>query len=630
MFGFVKVAAASPRLSLANPTSNAKEIIKLIKEANSNHSAIILFPELSLIGYSVGDLIFQTQLLNQQAKALEYILKESKELNIISIIGYVLKHKDRLYNCAIVIQSGDILGIVPKSYLPSKQEFYDFRYFNSGKDIKNCYIDILSFKVPFGVDILFKKDEVTFGIEICEDLWSVTPPSNYMASSGANLIFNLSASNEIVGKSKYREELVRTQSSRLICGYIYASSSIGESSSDTIFGGDLIISEYGKILKRDRKISFDSKIIYATLDYQRVSNIRRIDTSFNQSYIHDFREIELKKLNSIDKIDRTYNPYPFVPSDDNLREEVCEEITDIQAYALIRRLKTIGIKKVVIGVSGGLDSTLALLSTHKAFKIANFDLKDIIAVTMPGLGTTSRTKNSAINLAKELGVTIKEININPIVIEEFKAIEHSIVDFSVTYENTQARVRTSILMNMSNKIGAIVIGTGDLSEIALGWNTYNGDHMSMYSLNSGIPKTLVRYIIEYYANKNINIKNILKEILNTPVSPELLPHKDDKIEQITEDIIGPYELHDFFLYHFVREGFTPKKILKIADIAFENYDIATIKKWLKLFIKRFFKQQFKRNSMPDGPMVGTISLSPRTNWRMPSDANFEDFLKDLD
>jgi len=632
MFGFYKIAVASIKLALGNPRENAKEIINIAREADSKSAAIVLFPELTLIGYSVGDLIFQASLLNEQNKAIDDILNATKKFNVIIVFGVALKFKDRLYNCALISKNGKILAVIPKSFIPNRQEYYEARYFNSGKDIKEQFIEINGSVVDFGVDILFSdSDNLTFGIEICEDLWATTPPSNAQAEAGANLILNLSASNEIIGKANYRAELVKTQSARLICAYAYASSSLGESSTDTIFSGDLIISEYGAILARDRELSFDSKILYSTIDLQRVSNIRLNDTSYNQARQEEFRVVHLSNINRAEDIKRVYNPHPFVPKSSKLRAEVCEEITNIQAYALIRRMNQAGIKKAVIGVSGGLDSTLALLSTHKAFKIMGWDSSDIIAITMPGFGTTTTTKSSATILCKKLNVTLKEIDITKLAQEEFKAIEHDLDDLSVTYENVQARARTSILMNSANKLGGLVIGTGDLSEIALGWNTYNGDHMSMYALNSGIPKTLVKYIIEYYAIVEDDLKDVLEQILNTPVSPELLPNNNDKIVQVTEDIIGPYELHDFFLYHFIRENFSPKKILFIAVKAFEGkYDEATIKKWLKVFIKRFFTQQFKRSCMPDGPMVGTVSLSPRANWRMPSDASFKEFLQELE
>jgi len=629
MFGFYRVATISPKLSLTNPNANANEIITLIKEANTKEASIALFSELTLTGYTAGDLFFQNRLYNAQIEALQNILEATKDLKIISVLGIALKFKNRLYNTAIVIQNGKILGVVPKSFIPNKQEFYEQRHFVSGVDIKEEFIEIAGQIVDFGVDLLFSNNELIFGIEICEDLWATTPPSNAQAEAGANLILNLSASNEIIGKAEYREELVRTQSSRLICAYAYASSGIGESGSDTIFSGDLIISEYGRILARDNNFSFNSKILYADIDCNRVSNIRYLDTSYSQSKPTEFRVIPLNTLNIPTQIKRSYNPHPFVPRKKEQQEQRSQEITNIQAYALLRRMKAAHIKRAIIGISGGLDSTLALLSTHKAFKIAKWNTKDIICYTMPGFGTTSRTLNNAIKLCNLLDVTLKEVSIKDIAKLEFKAIEHDESDLSVTYENVQARARTSILMNSANKLGGLVIGTGDLSEIALGWSTYNGDHMSMYGLNSGIPKTLVKYLIEYFAKNEL--EEVLTDILDTPVSPELLPNQNDKITQVTEDIVGPYELHDFFLYHFIREAFSPKKILYIANLAFKDkYNETTIKKWLKVFIKRFFTQQFKRNVMPDGIMVGTISLSPRANWRMPSDASFEGFLEELE
>ncbi len=630
MHNIYKIAAIAPKLKLANPIANAKEIVSLAKEANSNGAAVSLFPELALTGYSIGDIFFQQNIYLAQTEALKAILNASKEIETVIVIGFALRWNNRLYNSAAVLQKGEILGIVPKSYIPNKQEFYELRHFVSGKDIKRQTVDILGQEVPFGTDLIFNRDLLRFGVEICEDLWAVTPPSNALASAGANLILNLSASNDIIGKAEYRSELVRTQSARLICAYAYASSSIGESGSDTIFSGDLIIGEYGSIVARDDKLSFKSKIVYGDVDLERVSNIRYLDTSFSQSETGSYRVVELSALNQNSNINRYSDPHPFVPKNESERAKRCEEITNIQAYALIRRMKQANIKRAVIGISGGLDSTLALLSTHKAFKIAGWESKDIIAITMPGFGTTGRTYKNAVKLCESLGVTLREVSIKDIALKEFEAIGHDVNDHSVTYENVQARARTAILMNTANRENGLVVGTGDLSEIALGWSTYNGDHMSMYGLNSGIPKTLVRYIIGYFADTNSAISEVLHDILDTPVSPELLPGSNGKIEQLTEDIIGPYELHDFFLYHFVRHGFSPKKILFLATLAFKNYDEETIKKWLRVFIKRFFTQQFKRNCMPDGVMVGTISLSPRANWRMPSDANFETFLKELE
>ncbi len=630
MFNIYKIATIAPALSLANPTKNAQEVIKLFKEADDNGACVALFPELTLTGYSVGDLFFQSRLYSSQLSALDEVVSASKGLKIVVVIGLALQYNNRLYNCAVLIQNGDILGVVPKTFIPNKQEFYELRHFVSGANVKKQSVELLGRSVPFGVDLLFSKGLLKFGVEICEDLWAVTPPSSSLANSGANLILNLSASNEIIGKSEYRAELVKTQSARAMCAYAYASSSIGESGSDTIFSGDLIIAEYGSIVARDSSISFDSKISYGDVDLERVSNIRYLDSSFSQAKVADIRVVDLSELNKNSNINRYVDAHPFVPKNESERERRCEEITNIQAYALIRIMKQAHIKRAVIGISGGLDSTLALLSTHKAFKIAGWDSKDIVAITMPGFGTTSRTLKNAIDLCNQLGVTLKEISIEKLALTEFEAIGHDKDEHSVTYENVQARARTSILMNTANKENGLVIGTGDLSEIALGWSTYNGDHMSMYGLNSGIPKTLVKYIIGHYANADKAISETLKDILDTPVSPELLPNSGDSIEQITEDIVGPYELHDFFLYHFVRHGFSAKKILFLAEIAFDNYDADTIKKWLKVFIKRFFTQQFKRNCMPDGVMVGTISLSPRANWRMPADADYTTFLEELE
>ncbi len=629
MFGFYRVATVAPKLFLANPLKNVDEIISSLESCEDKNVSIANFGELTLIGYSVGDLIFNTSLLNAQDLALKSILEYSRNVNIIFTIGYALKYKSRLYNTALVIKNGEILGVVPKTYIPNKQEFYEARYFSSGRDIKNEVVNILSQDVPFGIDLLFSDSDVlTFGVEICEDLWAVTPPSNILAQSGANLILNLSASNEIIGKDSYRVSLVSSQSARLICVYAYASSSLGESGSDTIFGGDLIISEYGTILKRDKNLTFNSKLIYADVDINRVSNLRVNDSSFNQSSISLCRSIEFNSLNRPAKIDRFYNPHPFIPNSVDSIKQRSEEITNIQAYALIRRMRQANIKRALIGISGGLDSTLALLSTHKAFIEAKWDIKDIVAVTMPGFGTTSKTLSNAKEICKILGVTLKEIDIKELATQELKTIDHDLETYDITYENTQARLRTAILMNLSNKLNGLVVGTGDLSEIALGWSTYNGDHMSMFGLNSGIPKTLIKYLISYYAKGNLEV--LLKDILDTPVSPELIPAVDDKIVQATEEIVGPYELHDFFLYHFIRDGFSPKKIFYIASLAFKDkYSDDTIKRWLKLFIKRFFTQQFKRNAMPDGVMIGTVSLSPRANWRMPSDLYFDSFLEEL-
>ena len=449
-----------------------------------------------------------------------------------------------------------------------------------------------------------------------------------MAINGANIIFNLSASNELIAKAEYREELVRTQSARCMSAYVYSSSGVGESTTDTVYGGHAIISEYGSTLKQNERFNMNSHLITADLDLQRLNWLRINESSYCDTQMTAFRTISINKTPSIKKLERFIPSMPFVPSKFQEKSSRCEEIVNIQAHALIKRMSHANIKKAVIGISGGLDSTLALLSTHKAFELLSWDTKDIIAITMPGFGTTSRTKNNAVELCEALGVTLRAIDITNLAKTEFEAIGHDESDHSVTYENVQARARTSILMNTANREGGLVIGTGDLSEIALGWSTYNGDHMSMYALNSGIPKTLIQYVIEFFKS-NEKIAHIIDDILATPISPELLPHNNDEIVQETESIVGPYELHDFFLYHLLKYGATPAKILFLANHAFENYEEEEIRKWLKKFIWRFFTQQFKRSCMPDGPKVGSISLSPRADWKMPSDADVKIWLEEL-
>jgi len=629
MYGFYRVASAVNLTTIANPNKNAYEIIKLIKESYQKDVSIVIFPELTLIGYTASDLFFNQLLLKKQNTILKKLLEDSRDISTISIIGIALIYKNRLYNSAVVFQNGIILGIVPKTFLPNKKEFYEKRQFVSGKDIQDKTIDFLGQKVPFGVDLLFSNgEELTFGVEICEDLWAVTPPSNQMATSGANLFFNLSASNELIGKAEYREELVRTQSARCMGAYVYSSAGVGESTTDTVFGGHSIIAEYGSTIIQNERFSRENTLITADIDLERLNFLRLSESSFCDGDISEFREIVIAPTPQIRKLERFIPSTPFVPSVYQEKKSRCEEIINIQAHGLIKRMSHTKIKKAIIGISGGLDSTLALLSTHRAFEIMDWDSKNIIAITMPGFGTTSRTKSNAIELCDILGVTFRDIDITKISLAEFEAIGHNHMDLSVTYENVQARARTSILMNSANREGGLVIGTGDLSEIALGWSTYNGDHMSMYALNSGIPKTLIKYVIEYYKS-NEKLAHIIDDILDTPISPELLPHNDDKIVQETESIVGPYELHDFFLYHFIKYGATPQKILFLANQAFDNYDEETIKKWLKKFLWRFFSQQFKRSCMPDGPKIGTISLSPRADWKMPSDADMQVWLEGL-
>jgi len=630
MYGYYRVASAVNKTIVGNPRKNAEEILTLIKEAHSKEVSVIVFPELTLTGYTASDLLLNQTLIASQDEALSYILKNIGNINTIAIVGIAVLEADRLYNCAVIMQNGKVLGVIPKSYLPNKKEFYEKRQFVSGRDITRTTTELLGEEVPFGVDILFTdKEDMTFGVEICEDLWAVTPPSNHMASNGANLLFNLSASNELIGKHEYREELVRTQSGRCMAAYVYSSAGVGESTTDTVFGGHAIISEYGSTLAQNERFSLKSNLITADVDLERLRWLRLNESSYSDGRRKKTRVLKVDALPRLSKIDRFINPMPFVPSRYAEKKHRCDEIVNIQAHGLIKRMSHAHIKKAVIGISGGLDSTLALLSTHRAFEMMKWDVKNIIAVTMPGFGTTTRTKSNAVKLCEALGVTLKTVDITDISLKEFEAIEHDKDEHSVTYENVQARARTSILMNMANKEGGLVVGTGDLSEIALGWSTYNGDHMSMYALNSGIPKTLIQYVIEYYKS-NRDIAEIIDDILDTPISPELLPHDDDNIVQETESIVGPYELHDFFLYHFIKYGAKPSKILHLATIAFDTkYDEETINKWLKLFLRRFFTQQFKRSCMPDGPKVGTISLSPRADWKMASDVDFEVWLEGL-
>ena len=629
MYGFYRVASAVNKTIVTNPKSNAQEVITLLNQASKEEVSIVVFPELTLTGYTASDLFLNQILHTKQNEALRDILKETKDISTVAILGMALIKSSRLYNTAVVIQNGNILGVIPKSYLPNRKEFYEKRQFVSGRHILEESINFLDQEIPFGVDLLFSdKADILFGVEICEDLWAITPPSNNMASSGANIIFNLSASNELIGKALYREELVRTQSARCMCAYIYSSAGVGESTTDTVFGGHAIISEYGSTLAQNRRFDIENSLTTADIDLQRLNGLRLSESSYCDAEKKLSRTIFISPTPKIKELKRFINPMPFVPSIYQEKRERCEEIINIQAHGLIKRMSHAHIKKAVIGISGGLDSTLALLSTHRAFEIIGWDKRDIIAINMPGFGTTTRTKNNATQLCELLGVTLRTADITKISLAEFQAINHNPNEYSVTYENVQARARTSILMNTANKEGGLVIGTGDLSEIALGWSTYNGDHMSMYALNSSIPKTLIKYLIEYYKN-DTQISDIIDDILDTPISPELLPHDKDQIVQETESIVGPYELHDFFLYHFIKYGAEPNKILFLATHAFDKYDEQTIRKWLKKFIWRFFTQQFKRSAMPDGPKVGTISLSPRADWKMPSDANMDIWLENL-
>ena len=636
-YGYVRVGAMVNKLSLANPIKNAEEIIKQIKEAVKLNTSIVTTPELSLTGYTCGDLFLQDQLLEDSKKALQKVLEETKELDIISILGMPIKQDNQLFNCAVVIQKGKILGIVPKTYIPNYQEFYEARWFSSSKDLKNNEIEILGQNVPITTNLLFQDKtltDITFGIDICEDLWTVTPPSNNHTLAGATIIFNLSSSNELIGKQEYRKSLVSSQSARTISAYIYASSGVMESTSDVLFGGASMIYENGSKLAENKRFEIESNIITADIDVLKLANDRRKNRSYmNMAQKLEYNIIKIEVFDTIKELQREYKEYPFVPSNELERSRRCEEIIEIQYSALARRLIQLGNPKCIIGMSGGLDSTLAYLVIVKAFEKLKRNTKDIIGITMPGFGTTGRTYQNAVDLVKEYGATLKEISIKEASLLHMKDIGLSEDDRSITYENIQARERTQILMDVANMEGGLVIGTGDLSELALGWCTYNGDHMSMYAVNTSIPKTLVRYLVAWVADTTDGKKKeVLKDILDTPISPELLPPDEaGNILQKTESSIGPYVLHDFFLYHFLRYGATPKKIYMLAKHTFKNsFSKEEIKKWLKVFIRRFFTQQFKRNCIPDGVKVGSISLSPRGDLRMPSDASYEAWLKELE
>ena len=634
-YGFVRVGAIVNKLVLASPLDNAKEIVKMIRKADKEGVSIVTTPELALTGYTCGDLFLQDELLDEVEKALSIILESTKDLDIISIIGMPLRCNNQLLNTAVVIEKGNIIGIVPKSYIPNYSEFYEKRWFTSSFDLRVSEVKLLDQVVPISTKLLFRDNkyrEVTFAIEICEDLWSVFPPSNNHALNGASIIFNLSSSNEIVGKDSYRRNLVSMQSAKTISGYVYASSGIMESTSDLVFGGASLIYENGKLLKSNKRFELESNLIYTDIDVKRLINERCRNSSFTSSvYNGDYKIIEVDVCDKIKTLDRTYKMYPFIPVND--KEKRFEEILEIQSSALARRILHLNNTKCVIGMSGGLDSTLAFLVIVRAFRKLGRDNKDIIGVTMPGFGTTDRTYLNAINLVKEYGATLREVSIKEASILHMKDIGLDESDRSVTYENIQARERTQILMDIANMLGGIVIGTGDLSELALGWCTYNGDHMSMYSVNSSIPKTLVRYLVEYVKdNSTDKRKKILTDILDTPISPELLPPDEaGNILQKTESSIGPYVLHDFFLYHLLRYGASFKKIYLLAKLTFKDgFSDGEIKKWLKVFVRRFYTQQFKRNAVPDGVKVGTISLSPRGDLRMPSETSYERILEELD
>lgn len=634
--GFVRVGAVVPKLKVADTEFNCNEIIKQIEVASNNKIQIAVFPELCVTGYTCQDLFEQDTLLEEAEKALNKILDYTNNLDIICIIGMPIKAENQLFNTAVVIQKGKILGIVPKTFIPNYGEFYEKRWFASSKNANKKEIEILDQKVPFGIDLLFKdkeNNEICFGIEICEDIWAVEPPSNKLALLGANIIFNLSASNEVIGKKEYRRDLVKMQSAKTISGYVYCSSGVNESTSDVVFSGESMIFENGSCLTNNQRFDFESNMIFTEIDTKRLANDRRKNISFMGNPVDlEYREIKINIPDNIENLTREYSKTPFVPEDKKKISEICEEILNIQSYGLAKRLLHTNINKTIIGISGGLDSALAFLVIIKAYEVLNLPKENIIAITMPGFGTTSRTHKNSIKLINEYGATFREINIIKSSLQHFEDIGHDKKMKDITYENAQARERTKILMDIANEENGIVVGTGDLSELALGWCTYNGDHMSMYSVNASIPKTLVEYIIKWVAdNSKEEYKNIINDILDTPISPELLPPDENgNIEQKTEEQVGPYILHDFFLYHFLRYGAEPKKIYILACKTFKNdFKKEDIKHWLQVFIKRFFTQQFKRNCMPDGPKVGTVSLSPRGDLRMPSDASYNIWLNNF-
>ncbi len=626
-FGYVTVAAAIPAVKVCDTEYNVKQIEDFIAQAEGKGVEIIVFPELSVTGYSCQDLFAQQMLIEQAEVSIIQLLDFTHKLDIISIVGAPVCIGNSLYNCAIVIQHGSILGIVPKTHLPNYGEFYEKRWFASSANLSKTEIRYAGNSVVVGPDpqLFCTSDGVMFGIEICEDVWAPLPCSNRLAMAGADIIFNLSASDELIGKHDYLKKLLSQQSARMLAGYVYSSCGFGESTQDVVYGGNALIYENGSLLEESERFSFKPQMVISQIDVEKLRVERRTNTTFVNT--QSDRQVTIIPTEMVQPKDfsliRRVEPYPFIPNDNEMNDS-CGEIFSIQVAGLAKRIMHTGCKRVVLGISGGLDSTLALLVCVKTFDKLGLNRKGIIGVTMPGFGTTDRTYNNAISLMDSLGITKREINISKSVLVHFEDIGHNPEIHDVTYENGQARERTQILMDLSNQMDGIVIGTGDLSELALGWATYNGDHMSMYGVNAGIPKTLIRYLVRHIADELDEMsRNTLLDIIDTPISPELIPADEQgNIKQKTEDLVGPYELHDFFLYYFLRFGFRPSKIFVLARKAFapEIYSDEIIKKWLKTFVRRFFTQQFKRSCLPDGPKVGSVSLSPRGDWRMPSDA----------
>ena len=647
-YGFIKVASAVPVVHVANCRQNTKEILSLIAQAEEQGVEVVVFPELCITGYSCQDLFRQQLLLDSAEASLLHIIEFSKQLDIISIVGLPVVVGNLLLNCAAVVQHGRLLGLVPKTFLPNYNEFYEKRWFASSQDLyeQTIYFAEHSILLTATPQLFRTCGGAVFGIEICEDVWAPIPPSNNLVLAGADIIFNLSASDELLGKHAYLKSLLSQQSARMLSGYVYSSSGFGESTQDVVYSGNTLIYENGQLLCEGERFALDNQLMTAQIDIESLRADRRNNTTFVNAQrciqAHNVRIIKTEDIVQRDFVlERTVDPRPFIPTHNNM-EESCSEILNIQVMGLARRLLHTHAATVVIGVSGGLDSTLALLVCIKTFDKLKLNRKNIIGVTMPGFGTTGRTYNNAMRLMENLGITIKEINISKSVLQHFEDIGHDVSEHDVTYENSQARERTQILMDLANKFNGLVIGTGDLSELALGWATYNGDHMSMYAVNTAVPKTLIEYLVSYIARTvDSSSAATLSDIIDTPISPELIP-ADEKgnIRQKTEDLVGPYELHDFFLFHLLRHGFSPKKVFLLAQKAFNDnndscsdcnqYDDATILRWLYTFYRRFFVQQFKRSCLPDGPKVGSVSLSPRGDWRMPTDAMASSWLQQIE
>lgn len=637
-YGLLRIAVATPKMRVADIDFNTDQIRELTTQAQEQQCSLVVFPELSVTGYTCGDLFYQ-QLLQQQAiGALVSLAQWSQNRQIALVVGVPICCDGRMYNCAAVIAGGIICGLVPKSYIPNSGEFYEQRWFSAASTSRQSQVTIAGDQIPFGTDLLFRassRSDVLIGIEICEDLWAVEPPSGAQALAGANLLLNLSASPELLGKQEYRRNLVATQSARCLAAYAYAGAGPHESSTDLVYSGHCLIAENGQVLAETQRFAFTAQLAMADVDPARVQMERQRNRSFAASHQLSFRHIDIPlQATHVAQLRRPVVKNPFVPSEKEERRQRCREIFHIQTSGLVKRLLHTGAKNAVIGLSGGLDSTLALLVTVKAFDIAGFDRTGIITVTMPGFGTTSRTRSNAEKLAQLLGAQLRVIPIDAAVKQHFQDIGHDPELHDVTYENCQARERTQVLMDIANQVGGLVIGTGDLSELALGWCTYNGDHMSMYAVNSGVPKTLVRYLVAWGADEEFSgeIAAVLKDVCATPISPELLPPTaDGQIEQLTEAVVGPYLLHDFYLYQVVRMHYPPHKVLMLAEQAFAgDYSRSQLINWLKQFYRRFFSQQFKRSCLPDGPKVGTIALSPRGDWRMPSDASAALWLRQLE